>query len=49
MPELVYQNINEAAQIVRAIDREIAKIKAEQALAKLKVEMAFAVMKEGIT
>ena len=42
-------NRNEAAKMVRAIDAEIARIKAEQALAKLKAELAFAVLKEGIT
>ena len=39
---------NKAAQMVRAIEAEIARIKAESALAKMKAELAFAVMKEGI-
>lgn len=41
-------NKKSAAKMVRAIDAEIARIKAEQALSKLKAELAFAVMKEGI-
>ena len=39
---------NKAAEMVRAIEAEIAKKKAELAFAKLKAELALAVMKEGI-
>lgn len=41
-------NKDTAAKMVRVIEAETAKKKAELAFAKLKAGLAFAVMKEGV-